>query len=80
MLWSGFRFNCAAELCRLVEEFSGFFHGSSLHCDGFFFVPDASEGVLNLFLKAGDQIAVGGYQRPFGFDLGDDGFLRRERG
>src|SRR4030067_168639 len=41
-----------------------------------FFAPHTGESGLNLFLKAGNQFAVGGDQRLLGFDLGDDGALR----
>ncbi len=42
------------------------------------FAPDAGEGGLDFFLEAGNQFAVGGDQRLFGFDLDDDGLLGGE--
>ena len=39
---------------------------------------DAGKGGPDLLLKTGDQFAVGGYQRLFGFDLDDHGLLRGE--
>ena len=33
------------------------------------FAPDAGDGDLDLLLEAGDQLAVGGHQCCFGFDL-----------
>ena len=42
--------------------------------------PDAGESGPDLFLEACDQLAISGDQRLFGFDLGDDGLLRSERG
>ena len=35
--------------------------------------PDAADCVVDLFLEAGDQFAVGVYERSLGFDLRDDG-------
>ena len=65
---------------QVVAPFGGFFDGSRLRRGRFVFAPDAGEGGLDLLLKTGDQFAVGGDQRLFGFDLGDDGLLRGERG
>jgi hypothetical protein len=35
----------------------------------FYFTPNPAKGSLNLLLEAGNQFAVGGDQRLFGFDL-----------
>ena len=59
---------------EVVGELDGFFHGSGLRRSGFF-APDAGEGGLDLFLKAGDEFAVSGHQRLLGFDLCHDGLL-----
>jgi len=40
--------------------------------------PRRGRGGLDLFLEARDQLAVGGHQRLFGFDLGDMALLRGE--
>ena len=37
------------------------------------FAPDTGKGGLNLFLKAGDQFAIGGNQRLRRLDLRHDG-------
>lgn len=54
------------------------FHGSNLRGGGRSFTPDAGKGGLDLLLEAGDQFAVGSYERLLGFDFGDDGLLLGE--